>query len=216
VRHALLPLLATPTSCGSFSTGGPVPGGGRAPSILLTGAPPPAADVSEAPPPKKARKGGGEPLAFPLDEASRARLLEAAAPAGVGGPGAVPGGSVVIPEARVTGQLLPGQLEIGNGEEFERETLGPIMDKVKKDLGMAEDAVKPELYTLLHDTRAFPSPPPAPPPPPPLPHLHSAPSHPSRSQPARSSSSTATPSASPAWSARSSCRCPAPPTPARS
>ena len=156
VRAKLAALLQTRTAVGSFSTAGVVPKP-LLPSIILNSSPPPSYADSEAPavtaprPCKRSKKGGSKSLVFPLKTADKKVLRTVCREAGVGGEGAPPGGSVVNEGARVTWQVLPNQMTIENVEEYEAQTLSPIVKQCSEDLGISTDwELVPHLYKLLH------------------------------------------------------------------
>ncbi|GMI24786.1 hypothetical protein TrCOL_g8041 [Triparma columacea] len=156
VRSKLAALLQTRTAVGSFSTAGEV-SKALLPSIVLNSSPPPSYTDSEAPaetashPSKRSKKGGSDPLSFPLKTADKKVLRAVCREAGVGGEGAPPGGSVINEDARVTWQVVPNQMTIENAEEYEAQTLSPIVKQCSEGLGISTDwELVPHLYKLLH------------------------------------------------------------------
>ena len=118
IRSKLEDLLATTSATGSFASGGS--GKLVLPSIVLNLTPPPAYDESEIPA-KRARRSASSssssitiPLQFLIDNATKTKIIAVANAAGIGGPGAQPGGSIVNLEVRKTWQILPLQMSITN------------------------------------------------------------------------------------------------------
>ena len=132
IRSTLESLLATVSSTGSFATSG-THKSFVVPNIVLNDTPPPSYDKSEAttttPAAKRPRRAAASSsssssnssnsLKLPLDAKSKKAVIAVSRAAGIGGPGAQPGGSVVNPEARVTHQVMPNQFTIENQAEFE-------------------------------------------------------------------------------------------------
>jgi len=165
IRSTLESLLATVSSTGSFATSG-THKSFVVPNIVLNDIPPPSYDKSEAttttPAAKRPRRAAAassssssssnssNSLKLPLDAKSKKAVIAVSRAAGIGGPGAQPGGSVVNPEARVTHQVMPNQFTIENQAEFEANTLQPILAQIARDLGTNTDwVITAELYKFL-------------------------------------------------------------------